>query len=662
MPQVKFSGLVTDMKGKAGGSVFSSNKQGAYMRNNKWGGGRKSQRWDASKSKLASLANTWKSLNPNEQQAWNDAAADYPFTNKFGEQYIGSGYQVYMSLNGTLSINALPLLREPGARRAFPDDMFITFRNPDLPWVTSGTGTTVPYVPYNGCTEEDPPPEGCADCEDCFNGDCWIVGGSKDSQEYLDCKGKIKNMFFQFEPVECTSDSDCVDAGLSGASADVSCENGECVYVGDGLMNWSSLGYVLNVYGTLADDGEWNEDTPEADAQLNGSFRVTLGPNILKSLQTTDHEIVLLSNYYADGRGLTIRLRPQDQTTTRIFFTYGIGQNLEAPNNATYVFYQDILNEFFTPGTVIQYSINLVDTYQTVVSVGRTGFLNMQTETYLGLKTGKISTWGAPYSDQFNPFASWYTLEKWYGLVFGSGIQGKHQDAVYSDIRIYNGRVSDFLKPLVGYLNGVESVVILANGLAAPKCNYKSCNYDLVGCCKPEATCTCGHSVCGTWGQRDDHYRNAAPGGDTNIFLSPSVPVFNIISNEPTVKEFAGYWMQMDGGSFGNMGATYVPNVYIDIEAGKESGFVLQISVTRAKSYNTNQRWSPEVYATTLSVNINETLNLWEFIKDAIGNALPGTSFEVGYRIVDSNTGLATAVGRTRPRFKAGAELSSSVN
>ena len=662
MPQIKFSGLVTDMKGKAGGSVFSSNKQGAYMRNNKWGGGRKSKRWDASKAKLASLANTWKALSSEQQQAWNDAAPDYPFTNKFGEPYVASGYQVYMSLNGSLSINNLPLLQEPGAKRAFPEDMKFSFSNPILPWVTSGTGGTVPYVPYNGCSEGDPPPEGCAECEECIDDTCFTLGGSDESIEYLKCKQGIKNIMFQFEPVSCSSDQDCVDQGLAGASQDTSCVDGECVYVGDGLMNWSSLGYVLNVGSTLKDDGAWSQDTPAGESTLNGSFRVTFGPNILKSLQTTNQEIVLLSNYYQDGRGLTIRIRPNDQETTRVFFTFGIVQTEEDTQNATYVFYQDVINSYFTPGTVIQYSIDLHDTFKTKLAVGRTGFMNMQTETYLGLQTGKISSWGEPFSDQFNPFATWSTVDKWYGLVFGSGIQGKHQDAVYSDMRIYDSVQKDFLRALVGYLSGNETILILANGDSAPKCNYKSCNYDLVGCCKPEATCTCGHKVCGTWGQHDTHFRNAAPGGDTSISLYPSVPVFNRISSNPTVLEFAEYWMRMDGGSFGNMGATYVPDVVLDITAGNESGFVLQLSVTRSRSYNSNSRWSPEVFAATIPINANVTLNLWEYIKDAIGNAMPGSSFEVGYRIVDSSTGFATAKGATKPRFKAGAELSSSVN
>lgn len=120
MPQIKFGTVVTDMKGKANGSVFSSNRQGAYMRTNKSGGGKKSQSWENSKSRLAFLSTQWKALTLEQREQWNAIAPNYPALNKFNEPYIPSGYQVFMRLNGALYAQDLPLLAVPNNPRSIP--------------------------------------------------------------------------------------------------------------------------------------------------------------------------------------------------------------------------------------------------------------------------------------------------------------------------------------------------------------------------------------------------------------------------------------------------------------------------------------------------------------------------------------------------------------
>jgi len=121
MPSIKYSALVSDMKGKSNGSVFSSNKQGAYFRNNRTGGGRKTKLWDKQKSNFSFLATQWKGLNPEQQTAWTNAAPMYPSLNKFKIEYIPSGFQLYMRLNGVLLAKGFPLLVLPGMKREFPD-------------------------------------------------------------------------------------------------------------------------------------------------------------------------------------------------------------------------------------------------------------------------------------------------------------------------------------------------------------------------------------------------------------------------------------------------------------------------------------------------------------------------------------------------------------
>lgn len=660
MPQVKFSGLVTDMKGKAGGSVFSSNKQGAYMRNNKWGGGRKSNRWDRSKAKLAQLANAWKALTAEQQEAWNTAAPDFPFTNKFKEQYIGSGYQVYMSLNGNLLANNLPLLTAPGANRPLPEDLATSFNQSLPPWVTTGTGATFPSI-GNGTDSCYQNQAACPSCYKCVGGVCTPIAPI-DSATFQDCIVGYYQTYRIFQPVECTSDQDCVDAGLSGASADVECKDGECVYVGDGFMNWNSFGYVLNVTEEIFNSGVFVEGENVGEQRVNGSFRFTLDTNSYNQLLTTLNDVILVSNYYPDGRGGNIRIRPLDKLTSRITFSFGMHCTNTNTKSITFNWWIDVLTTELKGNSVFQFLLDFDDVMNTRFALNNTGWITPQFGWYDGLYKAYNNDWGTMSGDNNDIPKDWQTLDKSFGFVYGAGLYGKMNGNVYSDIRFYTNRYTDYLDPLVGYLNGNESILILANGDAKPKCNYLPCNPDLVGICKPEETCTCKHSICGTWGQRETWHSNKAPGGNPKIALMPSVPVFSFDdpADPQSPATFAEYWMQMDGGLYGYTGATYVPNVELSITAPQETGWIAELQVTNPVGFNQNSRWKPAVWAATIDLNVSSTINLWEYIKSAIINAPPGTSFELGLAFVDTNSGLKIAAGR--PRFKAGAELSSSVN
>jgi hypothetical protein len=121
MAQIKLGAMVSDIKGKQQGTVFAGGPGGLYMRNQTSGGGKKSQRWDLQKAKLASLASQWRGLTAGQQQAWSDAAPLYPTTNKFGDPRIPSGYELFMSLNGNIMSAGLPMMNTPVAPRATPE-------------------------------------------------------------------------------------------------------------------------------------------------------------------------------------------------------------------------------------------------------------------------------------------------------------------------------------------------------------------------------------------------------------------------------------------------------------------------------------------------------------------------------------------------------------
>lgn len=127
MPKVKFTALVSDMKGKANGSVFASNSGGTYFRTNKTGGGQKSLGWAANKNGFADLSGQWRSLTSEQKQAWKDARTLYPTKNAFGEPRIPTAYELFMRLNGTLLAAGKEILITPATPRSMPfvDDLDI---------------------------------------------------------------------------------------------------------------------------------------------------------------------------------------------------------------------------------------------------------------------------------------------------------------------------------------------------------------------------------------------------------------------------------------------------------------------------------------------------------------------------------------------------------
>lgn len=163
---VKFSALMTGIKGKVGGSVFQGSKTGFTLKNKpsgnfvkviKWVFGQSSTQatWDydystllnlspgqiapdgsntnttgnfSAQSLVTLLSKNWQALESSDREAWNAAAPSFPFTNKWGEQYTGSGFQLFISINSKL----LPLGQVMQTLPPSPSDGAL----PEHPWNT----------------------------------------------------------------------------------------------------------------------------------------------------------------------------------------------------------------------------------------------------------------------------------------------------------------------------------------------------------------------------------------------------------------------------------------------------------------------------------------------------------------------------------------------
>jgi len=110
MALIKWSGLISEFKGKLNGSIFSNPTYGAQVRNRKSCKGRDSTKWGAQKTTLSFIASSWKSLTSAERDSFISKAVEYPYTNKFGDIVTPSGYQLYCTLNlNLLAANFTPI-------------------------------------------------------------------------------------------------------------------------------------------------------------------------------------------------------------------------------------------------------------------------------------------------------------------------------------------------------------------------------------------------------------------------------------------------------------------------------------------------------------------------------------------------------------------------
>lgn len=119
MASIKMGAIITDIKGKVGGTVFQGSKTGVTMKNKSAAatsdGSSKLTKADAGRvvspqSNMSSIATSWKALSEGNKTSWNMAAPDFPFTNKYGVPYTGSGFQLFMSVNSNRLVIGEPIL------------------------------------------------------------------------------------------------------------------------------------------------------------------------------------------------------------------------------------------------------------------------------------------------------------------------------------------------------------------------------------------------------------------------------------------------------------------------------------------------------------------------------------------------------------------------
>ncbi len=105
MAKVKFSALISDMRNKLNGSVFSKNRAGSYLRNKVTPTNPSTPSQAGVRSILGTLASGWRTLTDEERTEWNSVVESWLTTDIFGDSVTPSGFQLYVRLNGNI-VNA----------------------------------------------------------------------------------------------------------------------------------------------------------------------------------------------------------------------------------------------------------------------------------------------------------------------------------------------------------------------------------------------------------------------------------------------------------------------------------------------------------------------------------------------------------------------------
>lgn len=103
--KIQYSALVNSTSGKLNGSVASHNKGGSYLRNKGIVANPRTALQTLQRGILGSISSQWRLLTQDQRNDWMAAAAEWPYTDPFGQTKYLSGAQLFTKLNVNLATN-----------------------------------------------------------------------------------------------------------------------------------------------------------------------------------------------------------------------------------------------------------------------------------------------------------------------------------------------------------------------------------------------------------------------------------------------------------------------------------------------------------------------------------------------------------------------------
>ncbi len=104
MAKVKFSALISEMRGKLNGSVFSKNRSGNILRNKVTPINPSTSDQARARTLFTNFSQKWQTLDPAAQKAWHSSSQDYKRNNIFGDAFTPTGSNLYCELNANMAL------------------------------------------------------------------------------------------------------------------------------------------------------------------------------------------------------------------------------------------------------------------------------------------------------------------------------------------------------------------------------------------------------------------------------------------------------------------------------------------------------------------------------------------------------------------------------
>jgi hypothetical protein len=109
---------VAAVSGSIGGTVFSHNRGGMYIRNRSIPTNPQTEKQIAIRTILSQQSALWRSASPSQQAAWTSWAAQHPVTNALGEKTTLSGQMAFVQLRHRLVQAGDTVIAVPGISTA----------------------------------------------------------------------------------------------------------------------------------------------------------------------------------------------------------------------------------------------------------------------------------------------------------------------------------------------------------------------------------------------------------------------------------------------------------------------------------------------------------------------------------------------------------------
>lgn len=126
MALVSYGAIITNMRGKQGGSIFTANPAGAVMRNKTIPYRRQTQAKSKRNTQWKLFTQSWRSLGASDISAWQTFATNFTFHNKLGAPVAARANIVFSTTNYFYYLQNVSILSTPA-----------TFTTPPIPGIAS---------------------------------------------------------------------------------------------------------------------------------------------------------------------------------------------------------------------------------------------------------------------------------------------------------------------------------------------------------------------------------------------------------------------------------------------------------------------------------------------------------------------------------------------